>query len=199
MRVYRWPKSSKRAIAFGVGMLLIASTINFGCATMISSSYQNVAINSNPPKAQVRVETVGGVEVASGETPLSVKLKRKDEYVVIVKMTGYRENRINISKEINPYVAGNLVTPVVLGGGVLLFGLAGIFLLPAAGVSGLVGFIMDFTSGAAWNLTPERIEVTLQRASNLSHPELVVTIIYEGGIRRVLRAPLEPEPAFAGR
>jgi hypothetical protein len=114
-------------------------------------------------------------------------------------MAGYRESKINITKEINPYVAGNLVTPAVLGGGVLLFGLAGVLLLPAAGVSGLAGFIVDFTSGAAWNLTPERIEVTLQHASNLSHPELVVTIIYEGGIRRVLRSPLEPEPAFAGR
>jgi hypothetical protein len=196
MRVYRWPKSIKRAIAFGVGMLFIAFT--FGCATMISSSYQNVAINSNPPKAQVRVETVGGVEVASGETPLSVRLKRKDEYVVIVKMVGYRENKINISREINPYTGLNLLG-LLVGGGVFVFGTT-VIAVGAIGFAGTIaGFVADFSSGAAWNLTPERIEVTLQRASNLSHPELVVTIIYEGGIRRVLRAPLEPEPAFAGR
>jgi len=146
-------------------LLLGAFFFTSGCATLITGTSQNIAISSKPPNAQVRVETVGGVEVASGETPFSVTLRRKDEYMVIISMPGYREARIQIRKEFNP-----------------------IAILSAA--AGLFGAFIDLATGAAWNLTPERIEVTLVEVTDSSHPEAMVTIIYEGGLKRVIEVPL---------
>lgn len=156
----------KKVIATALTLLLVAVSLN-NCATLISGTSQNIAIESEPRDATVRVETIGGVEIATGKTPFSVSLKRKDEYMVIIRMTGYRESRIQITKEFNPVAVLSVA-------------------------AGMLGIFVDLATGAAWNLKPERIVVTLQRA-HLGNPEAVINILYSDGRTRVIRVPMVPE------
>mgnify|MGYP001774218000 CR=1 FL=1 len=140
-----------------------------GCATLITGTKQNIAIESEPSKANVRVETIGGLEVASGQTPMTVTLARKSEYMVIVKLSGYKEKRVEIGKEFNPVAVLSIL-------------------------AGVLGIFVDLATGAAWNLVPERIFVTLSTAT-LSSPEVIITVEYQNGFTKVIKEPLVAEEA----
>lgn len=49
----------KKVIATALTLLLVAVSLN-NCATLISGTSQNIAIESEPRDATVRVETMGG-------------------------------------------------------------------------------------------------------------------------------------------
>lgn len=160
-----------KSVATLLALLMVTLSFQEGCATLISGTSQGVAIESEPTKASVRVETTGGLEVISGETPLSVSLKRKDEYVAIVKMPGYKEKRIEITHKFNPVSVLSVL-------------------------AGVLGVFVDLASGAAWNLDPQRIFITMESAALYnggSRPEIVVTVEYEDGSTKVIRKALEPE------
>ncbi len=112
-----------------------------GCATIFKGSTQDVGLNSNPQKATVKVKSMGGVEIFSGTTPTAVKLPKKSEYIVTIDMQGYKSSTVQITQTLEGWFWGNLLC------------------------GGLVGMVIDYASGAMWDLQPEQISVSLVTAS----------------------------------
>ena len=135
-----------------------------GCASIVGEREQAVTINSTPDDAQVTITDERSKEIHSGETPVTVQLKKSDgsyfggkTYTVDVSKTGFESREILIESRPNGwYVAGNLV-----------FG-------------GLIGWlVVDPMTGAMYNLRPDSIDVALGDEVSLDS---------EGG--RVLRVAL---------
>jgi len=111
-----------------------------GCATIIKGTKQDIYIKSDPPNAEVIITTTGGVEVWKGVTPASVKLAKKKEYVVTIRMSGYKDATVQITQSFEPWALANLVC------------------------TGIVGLVVDAVDGAMWKLEPDQIMVTLSTA-----------------------------------
>jgi hypothetical protein len=110
------------------------------CSTIINGSTQEVAINSDPADASIRITNLHGDVVYEGKTPATVLLKRGNgyfagaEYKVEFTKPGYKTATARIDHE--------------LGRGWYLFG--------NVGFGFLIGWVViDPVSGAMWNLTPE--------------------------------------------
>ncbi|HWV57450.1 MAG TPA: PEGA domain-containing protein [Longimicrobiales bacterium] len=105
-----------------------------GCATIVQGTSQAVGISSSPPGARV---LVNGVE--QGVTPTVLKLKRRENHVVVVELEGYHPYTATLTRSVSGWVAGNLV-----------FG-------------GLIGLVIDAASGGIYKLSPEQIAAALNR------------------------------------
>ena len=139
-----------------------------GCAYIMNKDTQDISINSQPTGAKVVVTTIGGVPVFEGTTPTSVKLKRKNKYVVSVSMEGYLDKTIQIDQAINTMIIGNLLC------------------------GGVPGMIIDGLTGAMWNLEPEQIVFTLQTASiNGQSEKLYAFISWLDEDGRTVSIPIE--------
>lgn len=123
--------------------VLIASPllILIACSYIVNTDSQDVSVRSEPTGAQITVTTVGGVEVFSGTTPASIKLKRKNKYVVYVELQGYKDKEVRIDQSMETMVIANLLC------------------------GGIPGLIVDGLTGAMWKLEPDEIYITLQAAS----------------------------------
>lgn len=110
--------------------LLLSTVVLFsGCATIISGSRQNVEITSVPSSAKVYLN-----EIEVGTTPIEKKLKRNQEYNLVLKLDGYETYETKLEKKFNAWYIGNLA-----------FG-------------GLIGIIIDPITGAIHKLKPEEID-----------------------------------------
>jgi len=114
-------------------LLLIALSLISGCATVVKGTTQTIPVNSDPTGAQVVVNNN-----VLGTTPTEIKLKRKKDHQVVVRKEGYNSVTMPILKSVGGAVWGN-----VLAGG-------------------LIGWGVDATSGAQYNLSPETIFVVLR-------------------------------------
>lgn len=131
------------------------------CATIVGDKNQLLGINSNPDKATVSIQDEMGKDVFSGETPLTVTLKKGDgyfhgkDYTVKIAKPGYIEQVITVESKANGwYILGNL-----------LFG-------------GLIGYlIVDPATGAMWNLTPDQIDTTLEENKTSSNDMMNLRIV----------------------
>lgn len=136
----------------GRSRLLLAAlgptvALQLGCATIIKGGAENVSFKSNPSDADVRViDARTGTTVASGKTPLTVKLDRGAgyfkgaKYNVVIEKPGFskKEFVVDSSLMVGWYIFGNV-----------LFG-------------GLIGwFIVDPATGAMWTLDPDETNVEL--------------------------------------
>ncbi|MGM0635674.1 MAG: PEGA domain-containing protein [Bacteroidota bacterium] len=113
---------------FILSILLLTS-----CATMVSGSRQKVGISSNPTLARVYLN---GVEV--GKTPIQKNLKRNQEYVLTLKIEGYKTYSTVIQRKFNARYLGNLFFP------------------------GPIGLIIDPITGAMYKLQPFEIYGTFE-------------------------------------
>lgn len=113
---------------------------------------------------------MGGIPVFNGKTPASAALQRKNEYLVTVKMAGYSEQTVQISRTINTWVIGNLLC------------------------GGIPGLIVDGVTGALWNLDPEAIHVELVVAMQDGQPVYyaVLGMLDDEGQLRTLAVPMIP-------
>lgn len=98
------------------------------CATIISGSFQNVEITSEPSSAKVYIN-----EVEIGKTPILKSLKRNQEYNLLLELDGYESYETKLVKKFNAWYFGNIA-----------FG-------------GLIGVIIDPITGAIYKLKPEEI------------------------------------------
>lgn len=105
-----------------------------GCATIVKGSHQKVPIASDPPAADVIVD---GALV--GQTPISLDMKRKHDHLVTIQKTGYRPKSVAVVKDVGGAVWGNIIA------------------------GGLIGWGVDASTGAQYNLTPKTISVALER------------------------------------
>lgn len=128
--------------AFLIAVIIVFGQLT-GCATIVKGTTQQIPVASDPPGAEV---TADGQLI--GQAPVTVTLERKRDHLITVSKEGYSQKSIAITKSTGGAVWGNL--------------LAG----------GLIGWGIDATSGAQYNLSPESISVQLTPVggSNDSQP-----------------------------
>jgi hypothetical protein len=108
-----------------------------GCATIISGTTQDIGVTSVPPGAIVTADP-GGMRVT---TPAKITLHRKEApYHLTFTLDGYQPYSVMISAETNGWIFGNLI------------------------IGGLIGILIDSSSGAMNVLSPEAIHANLVRA-----------------------------------
>ena len=103
------------------------------CGTVIQGTTQQVGISSSPTNARV---AINGVEI--GSTPVMIDLKRKDSHIVRISLEGYQIYETTLTRKVSGWVWGNI-----------LFG-------------GLIGLVIDSSTGGMYNLTPEQIQAELR-------------------------------------
>lgn len=110
------------------------------CATVTRGSKQTFTVESTPPGAKVR--TSNGYTCES--TPCSWKMPRKDGFRVTITKDGYKPVEASISSSISSDGTVPLVGNWVLGG--------------------VIGVAVDYSTGAAQDLRPNPLQVTLEPA-----------------------------------
>jgi len=118
------------------------SLILTGCATIISGTTKKVTISSTPPAATVFVDNV-----KVGKTPLETMLTRGSEHNVKIKLDGYQTYETVLVKTLNPWCLGNIF------------------------IGGLIGIIIDSSSGALNNLSPGEINAVMTTGSDVASVE----------------------------
>lgn len=122
----------KTIITGSLALLLLTSS----CATIISGSKQNIKFTSNPSTATIFID-----EVEVGKTPFEIKLARKSEHSVMIKLEGYQTYETKLTKKFNAWYIGNIV------------------------LGGLIGIIIDPITGAMYNLTPSQINAEMNKGT----------------------------------
>ena len=112
-----------------------------GCAAIFSGKEQKIQVNSMPAKAEVLI----GNE-SMGTTPTTLTLTRSEEHRLELKLPGYKPASVVLKNSTNPVVFGNIAG--------CIFGF---------GIVGIIGFVVDFTTGAAYKLSPEQVIGQLER------------------------------------
>lgn len=122
----------KTIISSSLAIALLATS----CATIVSGSKQNVKFSSNPSTATIFID-----EVEVGKTPFEIKLARKSEHSVMIKLEGYQTYETKLTKKFNAWYIGNI-----------LFG-------------GLIGIIIDPITGAMYNLSPDQVNAQMNKGT----------------------------------
>lgn len=119
------------------------------CATIVSGSKQKVKFSSNPSSATIFID-----EVEVGKTPFEIKLARKMEHSVLIKLEGYQTYKTNLTKKFNAWYIGNIL------------------------VGGLIGIIIDPITGAIYNLTPNEINAEMNKGTvvNSSKKDVYIAV-----------------------
>jgi len=143
---------------FAAITLLIIAT---GCASVTRGTMDTLEVNSTPDQADIKIyrtnagltskeikkntiadpDNPGGGPIL-GTTPGSFELARKGEYRVVISKEGYKTTEVEIGNRISG------------AGGA---GMAGNLL-----IGGVVGAVIDSSSGAMKDLTPNPVVVTLE-------------------------------------
>ncbi len=135
-----------RMVVFVIGCIAAG-----GCASIIHGTHQDVGISSSPTNASVKIDGV-----AAGNTPISVKLKRKENHVVSIELPGYQPYETTFTRGVSGWVWGNIA------------------------IGGLIGLAIDAIDGGMYKLTPEQIHAEI-RAQNASVTQmggaLVVAVV----------------------
>jgi hypothetical protein len=96
---------SVRKVALAAASLLLA-----GCASIMHGTSQDIGLSSNPTNAKV---TVDGQP--HGNTPVVVKLARKDNHIVRMELDGYQPFEATLTRGTSGWVWGNIVFGGVIG------------------------------------------------------------------------------------
>lgn len=110
-----------------IPMMLLSS-----CATIMHGTTQSIGISSNPSKAGIWVDGQ-----YFGETPMIVKLNRKDNHFLKIQLQGYQTYETTLTREMSGWMFGNIV-----------FG-------------GFIGLAVDAISGGIYRLTPEQVNAQM--------------------------------------
>lgn len=112
---------------------LLLLVLTQGCATLMQGSTQQVVVTSTPSGATVVVD-----RSMRFTTPAALELARRESHTLELSLEGYHPETVNVRSVASGMVAGNI--------------LAG----------GLIGFAVDHSSGAAFRLVPEVVQVSLR-------------------------------------
>jgi hypothetical protein len=134
----------RRAILLGVIGWVTFEVM--GCATVFNGSRQNIIVTSSPDMAKVTASPVAG----DYNTPTTLNLERKNDYVLTFSKEGYSSTTAQISHHVR---GGIVVLDVILGG--------------------LIGVVVDAATGA-WNkLSPETVNVSLTKTAAIDGPDRI--------------------------
>jgi hypothetical protein len=112
--------------------LIFAAACSTGCATILKGSNQSIPVSSDPTSADVLVD---GTMV--GQTPMSIPMKRKIDHLVTIQKTGFQPKSVAVVRNVGGAVWGNIVA------------------------GGLIGWGVDASTGAQYNLVPVTISLRL--------------------------------------
>lgn len=172
---------NRYVVALAAGCLAIVCGLFFSnCASLLGGgTTQDIQISSSPSSAHVKVERSVAMGRASvvweGQTPATVNLKRKHQYLVTISMDGYQNAELALEQGTNGWVWGNIVC------------------------GGLIGLIIDFTNGAAKKLEPGEISMELVTALGPDNDESVYAVLHgldENGDLRALPVPMIRNSAY---
>jgi len=151
---------------------LVASLSLGGCATITRTEHDAWTVNTTPGSAAVK--TSNGF--ACDATPCTFRIERKAEFDVTITKPGYKS------------WTGHVTHKVSGAGGA---GMAGNVL-----VGGLIGVVVDSNSGAMFDLVPNPLDVTLEKADDMpmagAKPVAVDGVVYAPA---TAPAPAVPAPA----
>jgi hypothetical protein len=137
-------------------------------------SNQAVSFTSHPTDASFAVKSSSGIQMASGRTPQTIQLPRKNEYQIEFSVPGYRTQSVALTKGVNGWLFGNLI-----------FGW-------------IPGLIIDFVTGAANKLEPALVQVDLQRGVGATGTETLFAVVRQlnasGKVVSERRVELSPVP-----
>lgn len=125
-------------------ILFLTLRMSIGCGTIIHGSTQDIDIASNPSSAIV---FVNGAKM--GETPARLTLRRKDNHTLKITKEGYESVEVYIKGSTSAWIIGNIV-----------FG-------------GIPGCVIDLITGGAYDLAPERVDVSLPKKGEGSSSILI--------------------------
>lgn len=107
--------------------------VQTACATIVSSSDQDIRVISDPEGASVKVDGM-----PRGRTPLILDLERKRRHDIKIEKEGYEPAIKSTSRGFNWWFVGNLI------------------------IGGLIGIIIDFSTGAVYKVKPDEISAALE-------------------------------------
>lgn len=119
-------------------VVAVALMLSSGCATIVKGTTAKVPVASDPPGADVLVD--GNL---AGQTPITVVLKKTSDHLVTIQRVGYQPQSVPVVQTVGGAVWGNI--------------LAG----------GLIGWGVDASDGAQYNLIPTTIAVKLELVSSV--------------------------------
>lgn len=128
--------------------------LSAGCGAMFGGSRQTVHVDASPPSSVTVVQT--GM---TQNTPTTISLPRKDNYVLTFEKDGYEPKKVEVQRKMR--------------GGILVLDIL---------FTGLLGVVVDAATGSWYKLVPDRVTTVLTKkegaASDL--PETVnVTLCLE--------------------
>lgn len=132
-----------------------------GCASIISGSSDEIHVNSTPAGAQIYH---GGL--SKGTTPGTIQVKRGSSDPVVLKLDGYSDQSVPLGKSFNTVTLGNIL------------------------LGGLIGIIVDFATGAVYDVSPDSVNVTMVPIGRvgLEDPDTVVSLEERLSILERMRA-----------
>jgi hypothetical protein len=141
-----------------IGIIFLSS-----CASIVSKSNYPISINSSPSEAKIVITDKKGIEVYSGNTPVTLKLKAgsgffgKAHYQVKFTKGGYDTKTVPVNFKLDGWYFGNIL------------------------VGGLIGMlIVDPATGAMYKLDTEFLNETLSKSTaSIDKTELKVYGINE--------------------
>lgn len=134
-----------------IGCALASLVFISGCASVTRGTKDTLVVESDPAGAKVRLST--GQE---GKTPTSFQLPRKKAFEVFIEKEGFEPLTVHVSSQISGK------------GGV---GLAGNVL-----IGGVIGLGVDALTGAAKDLKPNPIKVTMVPLKKPEEPLAQTTV-----------------------
>jgi PEGA domain len=115
-------------------IVVLSSLLFTNCATILSGSKKLIKFNSTPNAATILIN-----EIEVGKTPFETKLKANKDYNVKIILEGYKPFEIKLKQKINHWIWGNIL------------------------IGGLVGYIVDLSTGAIYRLSPKEINCELSK------------------------------------
>ncbi|HWF00293.1 MAG TPA: PEGA domain-containing protein [Caulobacteraceae bacterium] len=128
------------------GLLACALGSLGACATVTRGVNTNWAVESTPPGA--KVQTTNGYSCE--HTPCTFHMLRKSDFDVTVSMAGYKPWKGHVNHSVHGGGAAGVVGNAVVGG--------------------VIGIGVDVASGAAFDLRPNPLKVTLDKAEVAEAP-----------------------------
>ncbi len=99
-------------------IVLITALLLQGCASILSNSAYPVLIESNPAGAEFVIKNRNGIEVAHGQTPVSITLEsgagyfKKADYTVQFSKPGFQSQTYLLKSYINGWYFVNVINPI---------------------------------------------------------------------------------------
>jgi hypothetical protein len=99
-----------------IKLIAVASIlIMTSCASIVSKSSWPITINSSPSEAKISIKDKKGIEIYTGSTPATLKLKSgsgffsKARYQVTFEKVGYEKKVVPVEFKLNGWYFGNII------------------------------------------------------------------------------------------